>query len=115
MGRTEKAALTKQLLLDAAKRLFSKFGFERVGTRDIGSEAGRPFTSIYKDFVDKDGIWKAAMGCDAPDPAAFARFVRGAKTLGEAQVAADAFLLQWRGENRGGAVWKLPANVQAAE
>lgn len=53
---------TRQLILDAAERLFAEHGISAVPLRDIGIEAGqRNHAVVQYHFGDRDGLVKALM------------------------------------------------------
>jgi AcrR family transcriptional regulator len=47
---------TRKRLLDAARKLFAKNGYEGVSVTDIGKEAGVSHAMIYANFGDKAGL-----------------------------------------------------------
>lgn len=84
-GRPKDAA-KRTAILEAAKRLFPRHGFERVSMEAIAAEAGVSKLTVYNHFGDKETLFveavKARCRVDVPDDA-FAlpvRDVRGALT-----------------------------------
>lgn len=49
----------RDLILDAAKTIFSHYGYKRASLEDIASEAGVSRTGIYHHFRNKEEIFKA--------------------------------------------------------
>ncbi|WP_416968706.1 TetR/AcrR family transcriptional regulator [Streptomyces sp. 4F14] len=57
VGRRErKKAQTRQALADAAMRLFTERGFDRVGVRDVAEEADVAVTTLFKHFPCKEAL-----------------------------------------------------------
>lgn len=54
-----RAEQTKVSILDAARHLFSRFGYHSVTMRAIAKEAGCSHTSIYVYFKDKEALLEA--------------------------------------------------------
>ncbi|MDY3007381.1 TetR/AcrR family transcriptional regulator, partial [Anaerococcus porci] len=48
---------TRELILDKALFLFSKFGYSDVSMKDIANEVGIKAPSIYKHFKSKEEIF----------------------------------------------------------
>lgn len=51
----------RDLIIDAAMRLFATKSFDRVGMRDIASEAGISPASIYRYFSNRDELFVEAL------------------------------------------------------
>jgi TetR/AcrR family transcriptional repressor of mexJK operon len=49
-------------ILDAAKRMFTAHGFERVSMDQIAAEAGVSKLTVYSHFGDKETLFSAAIG-----------------------------------------------------
>jgi len=47
---------TRAKLMEAARKLFSEYGYEDVSVTDIGKEAGVSHAMIYANFSDKAGL-----------------------------------------------------------
>jgi AcrR family transcriptional regulator len=47
---------TKDKIINAAKRLFAKYGFITVSTRDIAEEAGTALSAVHYHFESKDKL-----------------------------------------------------------
>ncbi len=58
---------TRQRLLDAAIRLFSEHGFEKVTVRDICTEANANIAAVNYYFRDKLGLYKEVVAMAADD------------------------------------------------
>ncbi|PKQ19869.1 MAG: TetR/AcrR family transcriptional regulator [Actinobacteria bacterium HGW-Actinobacteria-6] len=57
---SDKAATTRQRLLDAAAAVFSERGYARATTKEIAKSAGVAEGTIYRHFDDKRELFKAA-------------------------------------------------------
>ena len=66
-NRKIQAQKTKSLILNAAKQLFQKKGFEEVTIEKIASDAGVAASTIYALFQSKTGVLRAVMD-NALDP-----------------------------------------------
>ena len=56
MKNTEPTASTKELIMDAAIDLFSKWGYDKVSIREIAREVGIRESSIYNHYKGKEEI-----------------------------------------------------------
>ena len=56
VGRTPKAALTRQRILDTALHLFATKGYEGTSMRDIAAEAGCSLGLAYRYFASKEDL-----------------------------------------------------------
>ncbi|WP_019544766.1 TetR/AcrR family transcriptional regulator [Streptomyces sulphureus] len=57
MGRRErKKAATRQALADAALRLFTERGFDRVGVREVAEAADVSLSTLFKHFPNKEAL-----------------------------------------------------------
>ena len=59
--REEEREVRRNLIIDAAMRLFADTSFDRVGMRDIAAEAGISPASIYRYFTDRDELFLEAI------------------------------------------------------
>lgn len=59
--REDERAARKDIIVDAAVRLFSRIPFKQVGMRDIAAEAGLSAASIYRYFSDRDELFLEAL------------------------------------------------------
>jgi len=59
--RQNERELRRDLIIDAAMRLFATKSFDRVGMRDIASEAGISPASIYRYFSNRDELFVEAL------------------------------------------------------
>lgn len=59
--RATEREVRKNLILDAAVRLFASRPFNEVGMRDIASEVGISPASIYRYFADQDELFVEAL------------------------------------------------------
>ena len=48
-------------IIDAAKRLFLRYGVKRTGMNDIAEEAGISRQTLYKSFANKDAVLQATI------------------------------------------------------
>lgn len=55
--RQEEREARRNLILDAAVKLFSSMPFKQVGMRDIAAEAGMSAASLYRYFADRDELF----------------------------------------------------------
>lgn len=58
--RQEEREARRNLILDAAVKLFSSMPFKQVGMRDIAAEAGMSAASLYRYFADRDELFVEA-------------------------------------------------------
>ena len=59
--RLQQAEQTRQLVIEAATRLFAERGWTATGMRDIAREAGVATETVYAHFSSKTGLFQAAM------------------------------------------------------
>jgi AcrR family transcriptional regulator len=59
--RRRNAALTRQLLLDAARTRFARDGYTATTVRDIADEAGVNVALINRYFTSKEGLFEACL------------------------------------------------------
>jgi AcrR family transcriptional regulator len=59
--RESERDVRRNLIIDAAMRLFAHKPFDRVGIRDIAAEAGLSPASIYRYFADRDELFVEAL------------------------------------------------------
>jgi AcrR family transcriptional regulator len=57
--RQERAILTRQLLTDAARRIFARCGFDLTRVEDIAAAAGKTRGAFYANFRDKEDVFFA--------------------------------------------------------
>ncbi|MEM1190436.1 MAG: TetR family transcriptional regulator [Pseudomonadota bacterium] len=57
----ERAEITREKLLNAAKQLFSERGFDAVSVRELEIEAGVQRNLLKYHFGSKEGMWQAAV------------------------------------------------------
>ena len=62
--KTSKSEKTKESILAAATRLFSKRGYENTSIRDVASEAGIDPALVIRYFKNKDGLFSKAAHFD---------------------------------------------------
>jgi AcrR family transcriptional regulator len=55
---------TRQIVLDAAKRLFTERGYEAATVRDIATEAGMSTGAVFANFVDKADLFNEVTVAD---------------------------------------------------
>lgn len=78
--RDESAAATRQLLLDAAARMFSQQGFAKTSLSDIAARAGATKGALYHHFLGKEALYAS---CYEQQAAKVAAIVRAAGTSGD--------------------------------
>lgn len=66
-ARVEQASLTRGRILDCAKKLFEKEGFEAVTIESLAKAADVSASTIYSLFQSKRGVLKALMDDALPD------------------------------------------------
>ncbi|MCB2189013.1 MAG: TetR/AcrR family transcriptional regulator; helix-turn-helix transcriptional regulator [Deltaproteobacteria bacterium] len=59
--REEERETRRNLIIDAAIRLFARAPFNQVGVRDIAAEAGMSPASLYRYFADRDEMFLEAL------------------------------------------------------
>jgi AcrR family transcriptional regulator len=59
--REEEREARRNLIIDAAIRLFARMPFSQVGVRDIAAEAGLSAASIYRYFENRDELFVEAL------------------------------------------------------
>ncbi|MFA3878613.1 TetR/AcrR family transcriptional regulator [Streptomyces sp. MMCC 100] len=69
-GRKRDADATRTALLDAARELFGRHGYEAVTLRDIGERAGADGSLIARYFGSKAALYRSAVAEDSRDAAA---------------------------------------------
>lgn len=66
-ARLEQASLTRSRILDCAKKLFQKEGFEAVTIENLAKDAEVSASTIYSLFQSKKGVLKALMDEALPE------------------------------------------------
>lgn len=96
-GRRSGSPDTRTEILDAAKRVFGKVGYDRATVRGIATEAGVDPSLIYHYFGTKDQLFAASI--DIPIPAAEAlRSVVAAEREDLGRRLAETFFFVWEQE-----------------
>ncbi len=96
-GRRSGSPDTRSEILDAAKRVFGKVGYDRATVRGIATEAGVDPSLIYHYFGTKDELFAASI--DIPTPAAEAlRSVFAADREDLGRRLAETFFFVWEQE-----------------
>lgn len=96
-GRRSGSPDTRAEILDGAKRVFGKVGYDRATVRGIATEAGVDPSLIYHYFGTKDQLFAASI--DIPIPAAEAlRSVFAADREDLGRRLAEAFFFVWEQE-----------------
>lgn len=67
--RDEKRRVTRQKLIETARTLFDKRGFDGTGMRAVASQAGVSTGAIFANFASKEDLWSAVYGRDYVPPA----------------------------------------------
>jgi TetR/AcrR family transcriptional regulator len=60
-GQATTPAPTREIILDAAERLFSARGVDGVAVRDLAAEMGITASSLYNHFVSKQALYDAVV------------------------------------------------------
>jgi AcrR family transcriptional regulator len=103
--RRRGAEATRAAILEAAKKQFSRLGYDRAGLRDIAAEAGADVALIKRYFGGKGALFAEALSASFPpdflrewDRDTFARdiatMMAGAASADEARTANFQFLLR---------------------
>lgn len=58
-GRVERGDRTRRRLVEAARRLFTRYGYAATGTPDVARAAGVSRGSLYHHFADKRSLFAA--------------------------------------------------------
>lgn len=96
-GRRTGSPDTRSEILDAAKRVFGKVGYDRATVRGIATEAGVDPSLIYHYFGTKDQLFAASI--DIPIPAAEAlRSVFAGEREDLGRRLAETFFFVWEQE-----------------
>ncbi|MFP3881362.1 MAG: TetR family transcriptional regulator [Actinomycetota bacterium] len=96
-GRRTGSPDTRSEIIDAAKRVFGKMGYDRATVRGIATEAGVDPSLIYHYFGAKDELFAASI--DIPIPAAEAlRSVFAADREDLGRRLAETFFFVWEQE-----------------
>ncbi len=61
-------AATRAKIVDAARRLFNRFGFDRVSIKQIMETAGLTHGGFYRHFDSKSDLYAETLGCFFTDP-----------------------------------------------
>ena len=61
LNRRKKSEQTREVIAEAAKKLFASRGFESVTIEEIAREAGKPLPTVYALFTSKKGILKEVL------------------------------------------------------
>jgi AcrR family transcriptional regulator len=61
----QKTDLTKEKLINAAQRIFARFGFEKATMNEIAMEARKGKSSLYYYFTSKEEIFQAVVEYEA--------------------------------------------------
>ena len=59
--RTRNAAVTREALLEAARRRFIEESYDAVGLREIASDAGIDVSLVHRYFGSKEGLFKEVL------------------------------------------------------
>jgi len=98
--RQEEREARRNLILDAAVRLFSSMPFRQVGMRDIAAEAGMSAASLYRYFADRDDLFIEAFMRESQMIAAeFDRYMADNHNLGDPLVGVAKVLAHYLIDN----------------
>src|ERR1700760_2339884 len=83
-AKQERSVQTRASLMDAARKIFCRDGFERARLEEISSEAGKTRGAFYSHFKDKEDVFFAIFEQDlVRDQAAFRAKLERAATKEE--------------------------------
>ena len=92
--RQQRALDTRRELIDAARRIFARDGFEVARIEDIASIAGKTRGAFYANFQDKDDVFFALIEEDmARDSAAIRERLQAALSQGQRLEELSQYLL----------------------
>lgn len=92
--RAAAKALTRELVLSAARTAFAARGYESVHIRDLASSISRSTGSVFANFASKEALFEAAMGRPAPDVKWFLRGLANGSLAGSTALGLAAQLAQ---------------------
>ena len=61
-------AKVRRKIIDSARRLFNRYGFERVSIAEIMAGAGLTHGGFYSYFESKSDLYAEVLGCFFTDP-----------------------------------------------
>jgi AcrR family transcriptional regulator len=93
-GRRPGATVTRDAILDAARRRFAEAGYEQTSIRAIAADAGVDAGLVMHFFGSKEALFQAAVRWPF-DPAELAHRLLGAGPSGLGERLARAFLTLW--------------------
>jgi AcrR family transcriptional regulator len=86
--KQERSLLTRQKLIDAARKVFARDGFEGASLQDISTLAGKTRGAFYSHFKDKEDVFFAIFEQDLiSDRARFRKRLKDASTKEDRVVA----------------------------
>jgi AcrR family transcriptional regulator len=80
-GQPMPATAPRDRLIEAASRLFCRFGVNSVGVDEIVAAAATAKTTLYRLFGSKDGLVEAVLECEGPGGSPLERLHRIGPTL----------------------------------
>src|SRR5215472_8916587 len=93
-GRRPGTTITREAILDAARRRFAEGGYEQTSIRAIAADAGVNSALVMHFFGSKEALFQAAVTWPF-DPAEFTRHLLGPGLDGLSERLARAFLTLW--------------------
>jgi AcrR family transcriptional regulator len=93
LTRREKQEQTRELLLEAAARVFARRGYQQASVEEVAAEAGFTTGAVYSNFSGKEELFLALADKEVDDRVAEIRAVAEAAERGErpGAQAADQF------------------------
>ncbi|MGW0732466.1 TetR/AcrR family transcriptional regulator [Streptomyces sp. NPDC002851] len=111
--RQRQASQTRQLLLEAAARVFARRGYSRATIDDVAAEAGASKGAVYHHFASKRALFQALMAHRAAGLEPLRALAEGAESLPE---LVDGLVELWLARMRDlpeAVVLSLEARLQA--
>jgi AcrR family transcriptional regulator len=93
-GRRPGTTITREAILDAARRLFAEAGYEQTSIRAIAADAGVNAALVMHFFGSKEALFQAAVTWPV-DPADLAQLLAAAGPNGLGSRLARTFLTLW--------------------
>lgn len=80
--RIEATAATRAKILEVARGLFQRQGFDKTNLRQVALLAGNSTGAIFSSFKSKEALFEASMGRPAPDVPTFLRDLESCWPIG---------------------------------
>ncbi|AFL88435.1 transcriptional regulator [Terriglobus roseus DSM 18391] len=97
--KQNRSLLTRQQLIDAARKIFARDGFEKASLQDISNLAGKTRGAFYTHFADKEDVFFAIFEQYLADgQEQFRQRMKGASTKAKRIAALAAHIVQIIGD-----------------